>query len=123
MIPLKRLVFKETLVFVASLLLPPTFCMFQYQGYLATHRINRLDKNTILGITMSVGVGIAFLLAMVLWNQSRRQVTEQGVADKMDFDMPHRLSDALGYNLVLLFQNHCRKDLAIADLLKATGNF
>lgn len=89
----------------------------------AAHGINRLDRNTILGITISVGVGIAFLLAAVLWNQSRRQVTEQGVADEMDFDMPHRLSDALGSNLVLLFQNHCRKDLAIADLLKATGNF
>jgi hypothetical protein len=24
---------------------------------------------------------------------------------------------------VLLFQNHCRKDLAIVDLLKAIGNF
>lgn len=90
---------------------------------MGAHRINRLDRNTILGITISVGVGIAFLLAAVLWSQSRRQVTEQGIADEIDFDMSHRLSDALGSNLVLLFQNHCCKDLAIADLLKATGNF
>eukprot|EP01018_Ginkgo_biloba_P026245 Gb_39447 [translate_table: standard] len=86
-------------------------------------RVNRLDRNTILSITISVGVGIAFLLAAVLWTLSRRQIETQGDAYEREEDMPHRLSDALGSTLVLLFQNHDCKDLAVADLLKATSNF
>eukprot|EP01018_Ginkgo_biloba_P009944 Gb_29860 [translate_table: standard] len=84
---------------------------------------NRLGRNAILGITISVGVGIALLLAAVLWSLSRRQIENQELENEGEFGRPCRLSETLGSTLVFLFQNHNNKDLTIADILKATNNF
>ncbi|MQM07670.1 hypothetical protein Taro_040511, partial [Colocasia esculenta] len=81
----------------------------------------KIGRRSILGITISVGVGIAILLAVVLLNMSRKDVGY--LTDESDLeDGPNRVSESVGSKLVLLFHNS-DKELTIADLLKSTNNF
>lgn len=86
-------------------------------------RGKRLNRSAILGIAVSVGVGIALLLGVLLWSLSRRHIKTEVDVDEIHCSMSHRISDALGSSLVLLFQNHDIKDLTVPDILKATNNF
>lgn len=83
----------------------------------------KIGRSSILGITISIGVGIALLLAVVLLNMSRKD--GGGLVDEgeEEFRWPHRLSEALGSKLVLLFQNSEGRELTIDDLLKSTNGF
>lgn len=84
---------------------------------------NKLGRNTILGITVSIGVGIALLLAAILWSLSGRQIEIQEYENDDEFRRPSRLSEHMGSTMVIQFQNQHNKDLTIADLIKATNNF
>lgn len=94
---------------------------YDYMGFEVKTR--RLNRNAILGIAVSVGVGIALLLGALLWSLSRRPIKTEAEVNEIQCSMSHRISDALGSSLVLLFQNHDIKDLTVADILKATNNF
>ncbi|KAF8409222.1 hypothetical protein HHK36_005296 [Tetracentron sinense] len=86
--------------------------------------ISKIGRSSILGITISIGVGIALLLAVVLFNMSRRDVGDPIDDVEEEICRPHRLSEALGSSkLVLLFQNSGYKELTICELLKSTNNF
>ncbi|XP_010929346.1 phytosulfokine receptor 2 [Elaeis guineensis] len=82
---------------------------------------NKFGRSSILGITISIGVGIAFLLAVVLLNMSRKEVGDAEDEEDIE-DRAHRLSDS-GSKLVFFFQNSDSKELTISDLLKSTNNF
>ncbi|KAL6011556.1 Phytosulfokine receptor 2 [Asimina triloba] len=90
---------------------------------IASGQDSKVGRSSILGITISVGVGIAFLLAVVLLNMSRRDVEDPTYDAEEESCGPPRLSEALGSKLVLLFQNSDPKELTIGDILKSTNNF
>lgn len=81
---------------------------------------SKFGRGGIFGITISVGVGIALLLAVVLLKMSRRDV---GYPVEGCLDEENRLSEAFGSSRLVLFQNSDCKDLSVADLLKSTNNF
>lgn len=84
---------------------------------------SRFGRSNILGITITVGVGLALILAIVLHKMSRRDVGDPiGDLDE-EISRPHRLSEALGSSKLVLFQNSNCKDLSVVDLLKSTNNF
>lgn len=102
--------------------LPP--CNLNFPKISNEVRVNNgMNKNAILGIAVSVGVGTALLLGVLLWSLSRRHIKTEADVNEIRCSMSHRISDALGSSLVLLFQNHDIKDLTVADILKATNNF
>ncbi|GLT72148.1 hypothetical protein SLA2020_441040 [Shorea laevis] len=84
---------------------------------------NKFGRSSIFGITISIGVGIAVLLAIALLKMSRRDVG--GPIDNFDEELsrPHRLSEALGSSKLVLFQYSDCKDLTVVELLKSTNNF
>ncbi|XVE50204.1 hypothetical protein DITRI_Ditri01bG0143100 [Diplodiscus trichospermus] len=84
---------------------------------------NKFGRSSILGITLSIGVGILLLLAIVLFRMSRRVVGDP--IDDLDEELSrsHRLSEALGSSKLVLFQSSNCKELTVADLLKSTNNF
>lgn len=84
---------------------------------------SRLGRSGIIGITISIGTGIALLLAIVLLKMSRRDAGHQIGDFEEDFSRPPRLSDAFAPSKLVLFQNSDCKELTIADLLKSTNNF
>ncbi|XP_009804571.1 phytosulfokine receptor 2-like [Nicotiana tabacum] len=84
---------------------------------------NKLGKSGILGITISIGIGIALLLAVVLLKMSRRDAGHQIEDFEEDISRQSRLSDAFGPSKLVLFQNSDCKELTVADLLKSTNNF
>ncbi|XP_021719304.1 phytosulfokine receptor 2-like [Chenopodium quinoa] len=85
---------------------------------------NKLGRRSIIGITISVGVGIALLLAVVLLKLSRRDARASSV-DFLDEEngRPPRLSEGFTTAKLVLFQNSECKDLTVGDLLKSTDNF
>ncbi|KAL6314736.1 hypothetical protein AAG906_027083 [Vitis piasezkii] len=83
----------------------------------------KFGQGSIFGITISVGVGIALLLAVVWLRMSRRDVGDPIVDLDEEISRPHRLSEVLGSSKLVLFQNSGCKDLSVADLLKSTNNF
>ncbi|KAK6934247.1 Leucine-rich repeat [Dillenia turbinata] len=84
---------------------------------------NKLGRSGIFGITISIGVGIALLLAAVLLRMSKRE--ESDPIDQLNEEMnrPHRLSETLGASKLVLFRNSECKDLTVGDFLKSTNNF
>ncbi|GMJ10174.1 phytosylfokine-alpha receptor 2 [Hibiscus trionum] len=84
---------------------------------------NKFGRSSILGITISIGVGILLLLAIVLLRMSRSDVGDP--IDNLDEELSrtHRLSEALGSSKLVLFQSSNCKELTVADLLKSTNNF
>lgn len=90
---------------------------------LATTSNNKFGRSSILALTLSVGIGIALLLAFVLLKMSRRGIGDPIQDLEDEFSRPPRLSDAFGPSKMVLFQNSDCKDLTVADLLKATNNF
>ncbi|XP_017979982.1 PREDICTED: phytosulfokine receptor 2 [Theobroma cacao] len=84
---------------------------------------NKFGRSSILGITVSIGVGILLLLAIVLLRMSRRDVGDP--IDDLDEELSrsHRLSEALGSSKLVLFQSSNCKELTVTDLLKSTNNF
>lgn len=92
---------------------------------LASGSSRKFSRSSVLGITISIGVGLALLLAVILLRMSKRE--EDKPNDNFDEEMngsrPRRLSGALVSSKLVLFQNSDCKDLSVADLLKATNNF
>ncbi|KAK4255827.1 hypothetical protein QN277_008772 [Acacia crassicarpa] len=84
---------------------------------------SRFGRNNVLGITISIGVGLALLLAIVLLKVSKRD--EEKPVENYDEELgrPPRLSEGLVSSKLVLFQNSDCKDLTVADLLKSTNNF
>ncbi|XP_006849388.2 phytosulfokine receptor 2 [Amborella trichopoda] len=83
----------------------------------------RTNRSGILGITLSIGLGIALLLATLLLHMSRKEERYQSNGEVVDSDRSHRPSESFGSKLVLLFQNPEGMELTINDLLKSTNNF
>ena len=83
----------------------------------------KFDQGSIFGITISVGVGVALLLAVIWLRMSRRDVGDPIVDLDEEINRPHRLSEVLGSSKLVLFQNSGCKDLSVADILKSTNNF
>ncbi|KAH7512573.1 phytosulfokine receptor 2 [Ziziphus jujuba] len=84
---------------------------------------SRLGRGSILCITVSIGVGIALLLAIGLLKMSRREAEDPADPFDEEISRPRRLSEALASSKLVLFQNSDCKDLTVADLLKSTNNF
>ncbi|KAJ7515096.1 hypothetical protein O6H91_23G071100 [Diphasiastrum complanatum] len=83
----------------------------------------RLGRSALLGITISLGVGLSAVLATILLlSLKKRHMVHQEDDNFKDYESPHRFSEALSLP-VELFQNHDLKQLSVADLLKATNNF
>ncbi|KAJ0102783.1 hypothetical protein Patl1_04711 [Pistacia atlantica] len=84
---------------------------------------SKIGRGTIIGITFSIGIGIAILLAVALLKLSKRDEEDQ--IDDLDEELsrPRRLSEGRGSSRLVLFQNSDCKDLTCADLLKSTNNF
>ncbi|KAG6421367.1 hypothetical protein SASPL_117918 [Salvia splendens] len=83
----------------------------------------RFGRSSILGLTISIGVGIAILLAILLLRISRRDVGVPIEDVEEDMSRAPRLSDAFGTPKLVIFKNAYCKDLTVADLLKSTNNF
>lgn len=82
---------------------------------------NRLQKGSIFGIVIAVGVGIALIVSFVLLKLSRRDHGDLIGDFDEETGRAHRLSE--GASKLVLFQNSDCKDLTVVDLLKSTGNF
>ncbi|CAO2836141.1 unnamed protein product [Amaranthus hypochondriacus] len=95
------------------------------------HRMNnpsfsskKFGRRSILGITISVGVCIALLLAVVLIKMSKRDV--RASVDYLDEEngcRSRRLSQGFTAAKLVLFRNLDCKELSVGDLLKSTDNF
>lgn len=81
---------------------------------------SKLDQGSILGITISIGVVLAILMAFVLLKMSRRERGDPIEDFNEEISRPNRLS---GSSKLVLFQNSGCRDLTVADLLKSTNNF
>ncbi|OAY69865.1 Phytosulfokine receptor 2, partial [Ananas comosus] len=92
-----------------------------FKPEISTNMGNRIGRSSILGITISIGVGAALLLAVVLLNMSRKDIVDPMAEDDLEGG-PHRSSDSSS-KLVFFFPNSDTKDLTIGDLLKSTNNF
>ncbi|CAN4104199.1 unnamed protein product [Withania somnifera] len=84
---------------------------------------SRLGRNGIIGITVSIGIGISLLLTIVVLKISRRDASHQIGDFEEDFSRPPRSSDTFVASKLVLFQNSDCKELTVADLLKSTNNF
>ncbi|KAL5730431.1 Phytosulfokine receptor 2 [Ranunculus cassubicifolius] len=102
---------------------PPCTRPEEIQSAIKSAPDGKIGRASILGITISIGVGIALILAVVLLRMSRKDVVDH-IDDAEDFYGASRHSEAPGSSkLVLLFQNADCKELSIGDLLKSTNNF
>lgn len=88
-----------------------------------SHNDSKFGRGSILGVTISVGVGIAILLAIILLRISRRDVGVPIEDVEEDMSRAPRFSDAFGPPKLVIFKNADCKDLTVADLLKSTNNF
>ncbi|KAG6689315.1 phytosulfokine receptor 2 [Carya illinoinensis] len=84
---------------------------------------SKFGRGSIFAITISIGLGIAVLLAIALLKMSRKDVKDSVDNFDEEFSRPHRLSEALGPSKLVLFKNSECRDLTVADLLKSTNNF
>ncbi|XP_044501143.1 phytosulfokine receptor 2-like [Mangifera indica] len=84
---------------------------------------SKIGRGTIIGITFSIGIGIAILLVVVLLKMSRRDKEDRINDLDEELSWPRRLSEGRGSSRLVLFQNSDCKDLTCADLLKSTNNF
>ncbi|GAV72315.1 Pkinase domain-containing protein/LRR_1 domain-containing protein/LRRNT_2 domain-containing protein/LRR_4 domain-containing protein/LRR_8 domain-containing protein [Cephalotus follicularis] len=82
-----------------------------------------LGRGSIFGITISIGVGVLLLLAIVLLKLTKIDVGDPLADLDEGLSRPRRLSEALATSKLVLFQNSDCKDLTVAELLKATNNF
>ncbi|KAL0916886.1 hypothetical protein M5K25_014437 [Dendrobium thyrsiflorum] len=82
---------------------------------------SRIGKNSILGIIISVTIGIAVLLGFILLMWSKEVGDQVEVEDEVE-ERSGRSFDS-NSKLVLFFQSSDSKDLTINDLLRATNNF
>ncbi|KEH38701.1 putative protein kinase RLK-Pelle-LRR-Xb-1 family [Medicago truncatula] len=85
----------------------------------------KFSRSNVLGITISIGIALALLLAVIVLRMSKRE--EDKPIDSFDEEMsgrPRRLSsEGFVASKLVLFQNSDCKDLTVSDLLKATSNF
>ncbi|XP_011043822.1 PREDICTED: phytosulfokine receptor 2-like [Populus euphratica] len=84
---------------------------------------SRFSRGNILSITITIVVGLALVLAIVLHKMSRRNAGDSIGDLEEEVSLPHRLSEALRSSKLVLFQNSDCKDLTVPDLLKSTNNF
>ncbi|XP_017243574.1 phytosulfokine receptor 2 [Daucus carota subsp. sativus] len=95
----------------------------EHQPKFSTGSGSKLGRGTILGITVSIGVGVAILLAFVVLRLSKRNMGDPVECFDDDFSRPNRLSGAFGSSKLVFFQNSECQNLTVADLLKSTNNF
>ncbi|XP_073302760.1 phytosulfokine receptor 2 [Primulina huaijiensis] len=79
-------------------------------------------RGSIFGITISIGTGIALILAFILIRISRRN-TRVPIEDMEETCQAPRFSYAFGSPKLVLFKNTDCRDLTVSDLLKLTNNF
>ncbi|KAG8386337.1 hypothetical protein BUALT_Bualt03G0138400 [Buddleja alternifolia] len=83
----------------------------------------KFGKSSILGITISIGIGIAVILAILLIRISRRDIGVPIEDVDEDIITGPRFPDAYGPPKLVLFKNANCKDLTVSDLLKSTNSF
>jgi len=66
---------------------------------------NKLGRNNILGVTVSIGVGTALLMAVIFWSLSGNQFKIQEFENGDEFRRSSRLSENMGSTMVIQFQN------------------
>ncbi|KAK4420378.1 Phytosulfokine receptor 2 [Sesamum alatum] len=86
-------------------------------------RDSKFGRGSILGMTISIGVGIALLLAILLLRISRRDPGVPIEDVEEEINRAPRYSDAFGPPKLVIFKNADCKDLTVSDLLKSTNNF
>ncbi|GMH05629.1 hypothetical protein Nepgr_007469 [Nepenthes gracilis] len=84
---------------------------------------DKFGRSSILGITLSVGVGIALLLAAILLKISSREARDPINGLEEESSTHPRFSEGFELPKLVLFQNSNCKDLTVVDLLKSTDNF
>ncbi|ONK74924.1 uncharacterized protein A4U43_C03F11510 [Asparagus officinalis] len=84
----------------------------------------RVGRKSVLGITISISVGIVVLFIVLLLNLSKKEAIDPTNEEDEEIEEgAFRPSDS-GSKLVLFFQNSdSNKELTISDLLKSTNNF
>lgn len=78
---------------------------------------------SIFGITISIGIGVALVVAILALRISRRDGSHPIEDIEDEFSRAPRMSDAYGPSKLVLFPTAECKDLTVADLLKSTNNF
>ncbi|GKV15964.1 hypothetical protein SLEP1_g26685 [Rubroshorea leprosula] len=84
---------------------------------------SKFGRSSILGVTISIAVGILLLLAIVLLRISRSDAGDPVNDLDEEYSRPRRLSEALCSSKLVLFQSSNCKELTAADLLMSTNNF
>ncbi|XP_065862063.1 phytosulfokine receptor 2 [Euphorbia lathyris] len=85
---------------------------------------HRFGRANVLGIAITVGFGLALVLALVLLKMSGRDDVGNRIDNSdEEINQPHRLSDVIVPSKLVLFQSSDCKELTVADLLKSTNNF
>ncbi|TYH21427.1 hypothetical protein ES288_A04G043400v1 [Gossypium darwinii] len=83
----------------------------------------KFSRSSILGITISIGVGISLLLAIVILRMLRRDAGDRIDDFDEELSQSHGLFEGFGTSKLVLFQSsHC-KELTVMDLLNSTNNF
>uniref|UniRef100_A0A0D9WUN3 non-specific serine/threonine protein kinase n=1 Tax=Leersia perrieri TaxID=77586 RepID=A0A0D9WUN3_9ORYZ len=81
-------------------------------------RSGRNRKNKILGVAICIGLVLVVLLAVILVNISKREVS---IIDDEEVDGP--CHDSCDYWKPVLFFQDSAKELTVSDLIKSTNNF
>ncbi|KAL8141320.1 hypothetical protein V2J09_007341 [Rumex salicifolius] len=86
---------------------------------------SRFSKSTVIGVTVSVGIGLALLLAAILVKLSSRNKTGNSASDYYgdEENGAPRISEGFTSSKLVLFQYSDCKDITAVDLLKSTNNF
>ncbi|KAL7143350.1 hypothetical protein ABFS83_08G185800 [Erythranthe nasuta] len=79
---------------------------------------SKFGRSSILGVTISIGVGIAVLLAVLLIRVSRKD--NRAPVEDLEEEQDSR---TFGQPKMVIFKNADFKDLTVSDLLKSTNNF
>ncbi|KAJ3674805.1 hypothetical protein LUZ60_005421 [Juncus effusus] len=82
---------------------------------------SNIKRGSILGVVLTLGIGIFFLLAIVVLHMSRREARNH--FDLHEMDNGSDGSPDPDSRPVIFFQNSDMKDMTIHDLLKSTNNF
>ncbi|KAL1206604.1 Phytosulfokine receptor 2 [Cardamine amara subsp. amara] len=81
----------------------------------------KLGRSSIVGLTISLAVGITLLLTVILLRLSRKDVDDR--INDVDEEVISGVSKTFGPSKIVLFHNCGYKDLSVEDLLKSTNNF
>ncbi|XP_051125324.1 phytosulfokine receptor 2-like [Andrographis paniculata] len=86
-----------------------------------SHRHGKFGQGSILSITLSVGIAMALIVAVLVIKISRNDVKVP--TELSEEEISHGFTDAFGPPKLVLFKNAECRELTVLDLLKSTNNF